>query len=60
MVYRHSLTLLLFGVLGLVAFDGFEKSRDAADRSAATVTTEAPAQAAVTLGNPWPLPPVAR
>ena len=57
MVHRF-LALPLFGVLGLVAFDGFEERRDAAARSATTVTTEAPAEAAVLHGtNPWPPPP---
>src|ERR671910_357746 len=59
MVHRF-LALPLFGVLGLVAFDGFEERRAAADRSATTLTTEAPAEAAVQFGgNPWP-PPTAK
>ncbi len=60
MMYRF-LTLLLFGVLGLVALDGFEGRRersDPADRSATTVTTEAPGQV-TTMESiaPWPPPP---
>jgi hypothetical protein len=59
MAYRF-LTLLLFGVLALAAFDGFEErreSRDPADQSATTVTTEAPSEAAAMHdGNPWPPP----
>lgn len=54
------LTLLLMGILGLAAFDGFEARRERRDptyRSDTTMTTEAPAKASLADGtNPWPPP----
>jgi len=50
------LAFLLFGVLSLVAFDGFERQREQRESVARSVTSGDSAQAAM-MDGPTPYPP---